>query len=73
MNSGRVYHTLINKVNNNLIKIIQEYNIIYIINNLKIAMNCNTIWIRFNIDNFNCSNSYIHRTIYGDWTVYDKN
>lgn len=26
MNSGKVYHTLLNKINNNLICIIQEYN-----------------------------------------------
>lgn len=29
MNSGKVYHTLINKLNNDLIRIIQNYNINY--------------------------------------------
>lgn len=32
MNSSKVYHTLLNKINNDLIKMIQEYNINVFIN-----------------------------------------
>ena len=31
MNSGKIYQILINKINNDIVKIIQEYNINFII------------------------------------------
>ncbi len=74
MNGGNVYHTLLYKVNDNLVKIIQSYNIIEIdkgkyLDKLLSATN----WLRFYIDNPN----WIHnsnqikkiRNEHGIWIV----
>lgn len=71
MNSGKVYKVLIDKINNNLIKIIQEYNIIRNRNNEIHLKNLRryTIWIKINLDNYNCSNLRIYHKKYNYWSI----
>lgn len=66
-NSGKVYHTLINKINNDLIKMIQKYNndrsYILFLDHLKSS----TFYLKKDIHNYdnNCDNLKIAKSTFG--------
>ena len=49
--NGKVYHTLLNKINKNIICIIQRYNINRDVNNIYLAKLLHfTFWIKYSVD-----------------------
>lgn len=74
MNNGKVHHTLINKINNNLVKIIQYYNVKKTYISFLTELIDNTHWIKCNL-NHQYKNSIIHikEKEFDYWIIFRKN